>query len=158
MFPVYRSCPLGIYHVCKSSSGCLPNGAGRGLGLETTQMLAFRRDNIGAADARPPVLALEFRMVRAIRHRAVTAARCQPEGQALCTRKRVEYNVPRIVDPHGWEHNRSSGKKVEAACLVLLARFGRYCTESGVDTLASGGVWTPSTFGPQRLDLWWPSC
>src|SRR5664279_1737181 len=76
MFPVYRSCPLGIYHVCKSSSGCLPNGAGRGLGLETTQMLAFRRDNIGAADARPPVLALEFRMVRAIGHRAVTAARC----------------------------------------------------------------------------------
>ena len=72
--------------------------------------------------------------------------------------KRVEYNVPRIVDPHAWEHNRSSGKKVEAACLVLLARFGRYCTESGVDTLASGGVWTPSTFGPQRLDLWWPSC
>src|SRR5664279_2082148 len=68
MFPVYRSCPLGIYHVCKSSSGCLPNGAGRGLGLETTQMLAFRRDNIGAADARPPVLALEFRMIRALLH------------------------------------------------------------------------------------------
>ena len=148
MFPVYRSCPLGIYHVCKSSPGCLPNGAGRGLGLETTQMLAFRRDNIGAADARPPVLAFEFRVVWAIRHRAVTAARCQPEGQ----------ECPRIVDFHGWQHNQSGGEKVEAACLVLLARFGRYCTESGVDTLASGGAWTPSTFGPQRLDLWWPSC
>src|SRR5664279_4586812 len=57
---------------------------------------------------------------------------CRPEGQAWCTRKRVEYNVSRIVDPHGWEHNRSSGKKVEVACLVLRSRFGRYCTERGV--------------------------
>ena len=95
-FPVYRSCPLGIYDVCKSSSGCLPNGAGRGLGLETTQMLAFRRDNIGAADARPPVSCSKASLGAG--HSASGSHGCPDADQKVgCARKPAEYDVSRIV-------------------------------------------------------------